>query len=104
MNTGRNISLTEHLARFIDAEVESGRHQNASEVVREALRRYEDDVAAERASLAAIEAVAEEGIAAIARGEFAMIGGDEGARDLLDRLNQRAAASVAARPSRTKRG
>jgi antitoxin ParD1/3/4 len=101
VNAGRNISLTEHLARFIDTEVESGRHQNASEVVCEALRRYEDDIVAERASLAAIEAVAEKGIAAIARGEFAAIGSDEVAHDLLDRLNQRAAA---ARPLRTKRG
>lgn len=38
MNTGRNISLTDHLNRFIDVQVERGRHQNASEVVREALR------------------------------------------------------------------
>ena len=41
---GRNFSLTEPLSDFVDRQVASGRHQNASEVVREALRRYEGEV------------------------------------------------------------
>jgi antitoxin ParD1/3/4 len=32
------VSLTPELERFVDAKVESGRYNNASEVVREALR------------------------------------------------------------------
>lgn len=47
--SGRNFSLTDRLSGFINREVTSGRHQNASEVVREALRRYEDDIEAEKA-------------------------------------------------------
>jgi len=85
--SGRNFSLTPHLSQFIDTEVTSGRHQNASEVVREALRRYEDDVLVERANLAAIEAIAEEGLACIERGDFIHVKGQEGARALLDRWN-----------------
>jgi antitoxin ParD1/3/4 len=98
--SGRNFSLTEYLSKFIDSQVSSGRHQNASEVVREALRRYEDDVLVERANLAAIEKVAEEGIAAIERGEYSLVSGPEGSRALLDRLNERAAerASTTGRP------
>jgi antitoxin ParD1/3/4 len=38
----RNVNLTDHLARFVDASVESGRFQNASEVIREALRLLEE--------------------------------------------------------------
>jgi antitoxin ParD1/3/4 len=38
----RNINLTARLAEFVDASVESGRFQNASEVVREALRLLEE--------------------------------------------------------------
>ena len=38
---GRNVSLASRLSDFVDHQVGSGRHQNASEVVREALRRYE---------------------------------------------------------------
>jgi antitoxin ParD1/3/4 len=93
--SGRNFSLTDHLSDFVNAEVASGRHQNASEVVREALRRYEDDVAAERASLALIDKVAAEGIAAIERGDFTLVSGPDQSQKLLDRLNARAAGRTA---------
>lgn len=85
--SGRNFSLTQHLSEFINIEVANGRHQNASEVVREALRRYEDDVRVERANLAAIEAVAEAGIVAIESGDYTLISGPEDSQALLDRLN-----------------
>lgn len=90
--SGRNFSLTNHLSNFIDTEVASGRHQNASEVVREALRRYEDSLAAEKAYVALVERVAEQGMAAIDNGDFTLISGADGSRDLLDRLNARATA------------
>jgi antitoxin ParD1/3/4 len=38
-----NVSITDHLAKYVRARVKSGRYNNASEVVREALRRMEDD-------------------------------------------------------------
>lgn len=38
-----NIYLGKHFEELIRAQVESGRYANASEVVREALRRYEID-------------------------------------------------------------
>jgi len=38
-----NVSITDHLAEYVRARVKSGRYNNASEVVREALRRMEDD-------------------------------------------------------------
>lgn len=37
----RNISLTKHLDDFVDTTVRKGSHQNASEVVRDALRLLE---------------------------------------------------------------
>ena len=89
--SGRNFSLTDHLSTFVDEQVTSEQHQNASEVVRKALRRYEDDVLIERANLAAIEKVAEDGIAAIDDGDFRLVRGRDGSRALLDRLNERAA-------------
>jgi antitoxin ParD1/3/4 len=99
---GRNFSLTEHLSDFVDDQVATGRHQNASEVVREALRRYEDDLAAERASLAIIEDVATKGLAEIARGEYTPIDGPADESRLLARLNRRSARKKAVdrRPAR----
>ena len=38
-----NVSITDHLAGYVRKKVKSGRYNNASEVVREALRRMEDD-------------------------------------------------------------
>jgi antitoxin ParD1/3/4 len=89
---GRNFSLTEPLSEFVDREVASGRHQNASEVVREALRRYEGDLERERADLAIISKVAETGLSAIARGEFTLVSGEEGARALVERIVARSRA------------
>jgi antitoxin ParD1/3/4 len=38
-----NVSITDQLAGFVRKKVKSGRYNNASEVVREALRRMEDE-------------------------------------------------------------
>lgn len=37
--TTRNVNLTEELDRFVLSKVQSGRYENASEVVRAALQR-----------------------------------------------------------------
>ena len=86
---GRNFSLTPHLSAFIDAQVAEGRHQSASEVVREALRRYQDDIDADKASIAVLERVAKRGLAEMARGEYTTIAGPDDERRLLDRLKKR---------------
>ncbi len=85
--SGRNFSLTDRLSAFIDQQVEAGTHQNASEVVREALRRYEQDLLLESAI---IDQVAARGITDIERGDFSLVSGPEGAAALLERLNLRA--------------
>jgi antitoxin ParD1/3/4 len=38
-----NVSMTDRLAGYVRRKVSSGRYNNASEVVREALRRMEDE-------------------------------------------------------------
>jgi antitoxin ParD1/3/4 len=100
--SGRNFSLTDHLSDFVDRQVASGRHQNASEVIREALRRYEDDIAAEHARLVVVEKIAQQGIAAIESGDFTLVAGPDGSRALLNRLNARAARRT--RASRPRHG
>jgi antitoxin ParD1/3/4 len=54
----RNVNLTDELDRFVVEKVESGRYENASEVVRAALRtlvreeqRYEAELAALRTAI-----------------------------------------------------
>jgi len=40
-----NVSITDELASYVRKKVKSGRYNNASEVIREALRRMEEDEA-----------------------------------------------------------
>ena len=45
---GRNVVLTPQLARFVDDLVESGAYNNASEVVRDALRELQHRIHADQ--------------------------------------------------------
>ena len=42
-----NVSMTDHLAGYVRKKVKSGRYNNASEVVRDAVRRMEEEEARE---------------------------------------------------------
>jgi antitoxin ParD1/3/4 len=57
----RNVNLTDALDRFVLSKVESGRYENASEVVRAALRTLERDEREYEARLAAVQAAIDEG-------------------------------------------
>ena len=57
----RNVNLTEELDRFVLEKVESGRYENASEVVRAALRTLEREVQQYEAKLAALRTAIDEG-------------------------------------------
>lgn len=57
----RNVNLTEELDRFILAKIETGRYENASEVVRDALRSLEREDRTYEAKLAALRAAIDEG-------------------------------------------
>ena len=57
----RNVNLTEELHRFVLSKVESGRYENASEVVRSALRALEREEREYEAKLEALRAAIDEG-------------------------------------------
>ena len=65
----RHVNLTDELDRFVLAKVQSGRYENASEVVRAALRTLERDEQEHEAKLTALRAAVDEGDASgIAKG------------------------------------
>lgn len=66
----RNVVLTKQQQDLIEALVESGRYQNASEVLRDGLRLVEQREAENASKLKALRQAARVGIAAIDRGEF----------------------------------
>ncbi len=73
----RNVVLTEQQEIFVGQLVETGRYQNASEVLRDGLRLLEDRVKRREAELADISAGVIAGFDQIERGEFAEGSGEE---------------------------
>ena len=74
----RNVSLTAHLADFLDQNVESGRFSNASEVVREGLRLLEQRQAEDLAKLDVLRAAVQLGLNDLKAGRATRIApGDE---------------------------
>jgi antitoxin ParD1/3/4 len=57
----RNVNLTDELDHFVLAKVASGRYENASEVVRAALRSLEREEQQYEAKLAALRAAIDAG-------------------------------------------
>jgi antitoxin ParD1/3/4 len=62
----RNVVLTERHETLIEALIQSGRYQNASEVMREGLRLVESREVGEASKLAALRDAAMTGLASIA--------------------------------------
>jgi antitoxin ParD1/3/4 len=66
----RNVVLTERQESLIEALVQSGRYQNASEVLREGLRLVESREIEEARKLEALRGAAQVGASAFDRAEF----------------------------------
>ena len=64
-----NVSLTPELEQFVNAKVQSGRYNSASEVVREALRLLEDQDHVRAAQLGEFNRELGRRLAALDRGE-----------------------------------
>ena len=73
----RNVSLTEHQDRYVGDIVAGGRYQNASEVVREALRLLERREAADAWQLVEWRAAIAEADRELANGAFLDLERDE---------------------------
>ena len=79
----RNVVLTDHQAALVEQLVQSGRYQNASEVLREGLRMVEQRDAEDAYRLAALRKAAQVGIADIDAGRFKAFESKQGLRDHL---------------------
>ena len=78
-----NVSLTPRLEKLVQNQVKSGRYNNASEVVREALRMFEDREGEKHEKL---KAAVTEGFEALDRCDFAKRTPDQIAEDVLKRF------------------
>ena len=88
----RNVNLTDHFNRFIEARVTSGRFSNASEVVREGLRLLEQREMENKAKLKWLRAAIRQGMDEIDRGEGIEAGSIENLGKFIDRVGEEAEA------------
>jgi antitoxin ParD1/3/4 len=72
-----NVSLTPELEKLVQNKVRSGLYNNASEVIREALRLMKDAEQIRTAKLKRLKAALAKGEAAIASGDVAVLESDD---------------------------
>jgi antitoxin ParD1/3/4 len=89
----RNVVLSEHQQQLVEALVQSGRYQNASEVLREGLRLIEERERLEGARLKALKLAARLGWADVSAGRYADVA-DDRLEDFIGQLGRRAAQTA----------
>jgi antitoxin ParD1/3/4 len=86
----RNVVLSERQQQLVETLVQSGRYQNASEVLREGLRLIEERERLEGAKLKALKQAARQGWADVTAGRYADVADDQ-LEDFVGQLGRRAA-------------
>ncbi|MCF8209901.1 MAG: type II toxin-antitoxin system ParD family antitoxin [Rhodoferax sp.] len=87
-----SVALTPHFESLTQQWVANGRYNNVSEVIRDGLRLLESRVQEEEARLIALREAAQQGFAAIERGEFQSLRSDKDIHTLVHQLGQQAKA------------
>ena len=86
----RNVVLSEHQHVLVESLVQSGRYQNASEVLREGLRLIEERERIGEAKLKVLKQAARQGWADVSAGRYADVADDQ-LEDFVGQLGCRAA-------------
>jgi antitoxin ParD1/3/4 len=87
MEAAMHLNLSSEMEQFLQSKVESGDYNNASEVVRDAIRRMKEDEKKVEALHATVKVSKDQ----IARGEYEVY-----TPELLDKITQRAFANAKA--------
>ena len=86
----RNLVLSDHQHALVETLVQTGRYQNASEVLRDGLRLIEARERMEQAKLKALKQAARQGWTDVAAGRYVDVAGDQ-LEDFMGQLGRRAA-------------
>lgn len=91
----RNVVLSEHQHELVETLVQSGRYQNASEVLREGLRLVEQRERLDAVRLEALQEAVRKGWADIAAGRYTDLADDQ-LEDFIGELGLRATGRASA--------
>ena len=91
----RNVVLSEHQQELVETLVQSGRYQNASEILRDGLRLVEQRDAEDSSKLKALKAAARVGVGALDRGEFKEFRNTEDLQAYLNDLSEKVISKAA---------
>lgn len=86
----RNVVLSAHQQELVETLVQSGRYQNASEVLRDGLRLIEERERIGQAKLKFLKQAARQGWADVSAGRYADVA-DDRLEDFVGQLGRRAA-------------
>ena len=89
----RNVVLSDHQQQMVETLVQSGRYQNASEVLREGLRLIAERERREDAKLEVLKQAARRGWADVSAGRYADVADDQ-LEDFIGQLGRRAAQAA----------
>jgi antitoxin ParD1/3/4 len=96
-----NVSITPHFSKYIRDKVKSGRYSNASEVVREALRRLEqEEMVVQQSTVTDPDNFQEavlQGLRSIGRGDFTELGTQDDLQGFFDDIVLRGKKRLAAK-------
>lgn len=73
----RNVNLTAEQNAFLNEAVRTGKYQNASEAIRDAVRSWQQRLEADELKLSVLRASVQAGLDALERGEFSDIDDSE---------------------------
>lgn len=93
----RNINLTDRYDQFVEEQVEAGKYQNASEVLRAGLRLLEQQAQTEEQRLALLKKLATDGFETLDQGQGLSITGDQQLGEAIGRIGRRAAKTATSR-------
>ena len=90
----RNVNLTDHFNRFVEAELSAGRYRNASEVMRAGLRLLEQHTREEHEKLKLLRSLAAEAIEKHDQGQGIEIRSKQKLAGFIGRIGRRAGAAA----------
>lgn len=95
----RNINLTEHDDQFIEEQVEAGKYQNASEVLKAGLRLLEQQTQTDEEKVALLRRLAAEGFDSFDQGQGVRFSNENTLKNAISRIGRHAAKSVRLKPA-----